>query len=135
MRIALVTILLVILLAGAGGLYMRQNAAPATEFKTAKVTRGDLVSTIAATGTLEPEEVIETGAKVSGIIQKFGNDTNGKLIDYRSPVKKAQVLAEIAPPTYESDVKTANAQIKQGEATMAKGNADVATANAKLAQA
>ncbi len=135
MRIALFSIIIVLLVVGAGGWYLHENGATTTEFKTAKVTRGDLVSTIAATGTIEPEEVIDVGAQVSGIILSFGKDANGNQIDYRSPVTAGQVLAKIDDTLYQSDETTAEAQITQGEASSKKGEADLATANAKLAQA
>ena len=38
------------------------------------MTRGDLLSTISATGTIEPEEVVDVGAQVMGLIQEFGPD-------------------------------------------------------------
>jgi HlyD family secretion protein len=135
MRIALFSIIIVLLVVGAGGWYLHENGATTTEFKTAKVTRGDLVSTIAATGTLEPEEVIDVGAQVSGIIETFGKDANGNQIDYRSPVKADQILATIDDTIYQSDLNTAEAQIKQGEASVKKANADLETDKAKLAQA
>jgi HlyD family secretion protein len=51
-------------------------------FRTVAVTRGDLEATISATGTVEPEEVVDVGAQVSGIISTFGKDKDGKMIDY-----------------------------------------------------
>ena len=38
------------------------------------IRRGDLRSTINATGTIEPEEVVDVGAQVAGLIQSFGVD-------------------------------------------------------------
>ena len=37
-----------------------------TSFRTVPVKRGDLVATISATGTVEPEEVVDVGAQVAG---------------------------------------------------------------------
>ena len=37
-----------------------------------------LVSTINATGTIEPMEVIDVGAQVAGLIRSFGKDKTGK---------------------------------------------------------
>ena len=42
-------------------------------FRTAGVERGDLVVTVSATGTLEPEEVVDVGAQVVGRIEEFGS--------------------------------------------------------------
>ena len=38
------------------------------------VQRGDLLATINATGTLEPEEVVDVGAQIAGEIESFGKD-------------------------------------------------------------
>ena len=50
----------------------------ATSFRTAQVTRGDLVVTVSATGTIEPEEVVDVGAQAGGQIVSFGQDADGK---------------------------------------------------------
>ena len=36
--------------------------------------------TIGATGTLEPEEVVDVGAQVAGQILEFGKDDSGKAV-------------------------------------------------------
>jgi len=50
-------------------------------FQTVPVKRGDLVAVISATGTVEPEEVVDIGAQVGGVIESFGTDVNGKPVD------------------------------------------------------
>ena len=62
-----------------GGLHFR----PGTDanFQTVPVKRGNLASTIGATGTVEPEEVVDIGAQVGGVIESFGTDVNGKPVD------------------------------------------------------
>jgi len=37
-----------------------------TAYRTAEISRGDLLVSISATGTVEPEEVIDVGAQVAG---------------------------------------------------------------------
>ena len=72
---------------------------PMTSFRTVAIKRGDLLSTISATGTVEPEEVVDVGAQVMGLILEFGPDPHdpAKLIDYGSVVEKGTVLAKIDP--------------------------------------
>ena len=50
-------------------------------FQTVKVKKGNIVATISATGTLEPEEVVDIGAQVVGLILSFGTDVAGKPVD------------------------------------------------------
>ena len=87
---------------------------PATGFRTAAIKRGDLLSTISATGTVEPEEVVDVGAQVMGLILEFGPDPHdpAKLIDYGSVVEKGTVLAKIDPTPYEAAVEQAEATLQ-----------------------
>ena len=48
-----------------------ERAGTPTTFRTVAVTRGDIVATISATGTVEPEEVVDIGTQVAGQIVKF----------------------------------------------------------------
>ena len=54
------------LVGGIGSLQWRAHAARKTPFREAPVKRGDLFVTITATGTVEPEEVVDVGAQVAG---------------------------------------------------------------------
>ena len=66
----------------------------AVAYRTAAVQRGDLLVAISATGTVEPEEVIDVGAQIAGQILSFGKDTNGRTVDYGSTVDPGTVLAQ-----------------------------------------
>lgn len=135
MRMLIVVLVLIVLGAGVGGWYWHVSSQTHTEFRTAEVDRGELLSTISATGTVEPEEVVDVGAQVAGLILSFGTDANGHSIDYRSPVKEGMVLANIDPAVYDADLETAKAQEGQAEAALVKANADVEQMQAKLVQA
>ncbi len=56
-RTSVVTLALVGLVVGSTAWYLGWQDDPVVSFRTAKVERGNLVATISATGTLEPEEV------------------------------------------------------------------------------
>jgi HlyD family secretion protein len=73
-------------------------------FRTAAVTRGNLAVDISATGTVEPEEVVDVGAQIAGQIVSLGTDVDGKVIDYGSRVREGMVLALIDESLYKSDV-------------------------------
>jgi HlyD family secretion protein len=104
-------------------------------FRTEKVKRGDLVATISATGTVEPEEVIDVGAQVAGQIVAFGKDKFGKTIDYGSIVEEGTVLARIDDSIYAADVAQAKAQLAQARAGVMRAEADLRQLQAKLKQA
>ena len=78
-------------------------------FRTAQVTRGKLLVSISATGTVEPEEVIDVGAQVLGRILSFGKDAGGTTVDYGSVVEEGTVLAHIDDSLYLAEVAQAEA--------------------------
>lgn len=108
----------------------------AVAFRTERVTRGDLTAVINATGTLEPVEVIDVGAQVTGQIKEFGKDLDNstKKIDYRSRVEVGTVLAKIDDSLYVPDVGIAQADLKVAEADVKVAEAALQSAKAKLYQ-
>jgi HlyD family secretion protein len=75
-------------------------------YKTTKVDRGDILSYVAATGTVNPVTTIEIGSQISGII-------NGVYVDFNSQVKKGQTLAEIDQTPFIAQVKQSEADLKK----------------------
>jgi HlyD family secretion protein len=104
-------------------------------FRTVPVKRGDLLASISATGTVEPEEVIDIGAQVGGRIVTFGKDKQGKAIDYGSVVEPKMVLARIDDALYAADVESAKATLGVSQASLQRSEADLGQLKAKLFQA
>jgi HlyD family secretion protein len=102
------------------------NSASAEEisYGTAEVKRGDLVITISATGTVEPEEVVDVGAQVAGRIIAFGKDKNGHPIDYGSAVEEGMILAQIDDALFADEVAIAAAQLQQAKAKLDQAERD-----------
>ena len=96
------------------------DSKPKSVFRTATVQRGNITATVSATGTLEPEEVIDVGAQVSGVIASFGPDRGDKdkTVDYCSVVKKGDILAQIDPARYELGVDHAKAGLVVAQAEL-----------------
>lgn len=114
---------------------LEKGGEAAGPFRTTAVKRTDVVSAISATGTVEPEEVVDIGAQVAGQIQEFGTDENGKAIDYGSAVEKGTVLARIDDSLYAADVATQKAALQQAGANEIAAGANVQQMQAKLTQA
>ena len=120
-----VVILLIIAVAGwwASRFFARGTNSDA-QFVTAAVRKGNLSATVSVTGTVEPRNVVDVGAQVSGTIVKFGTDADGHEVDYDSPVNKGTVLAIIDPANYA-------ARVDSDKAALAEAQANVAVAKAK----
>lgn len=111
--------------------YTRHQAAESVMgFRTVEITRGSLLSTISATGTVEPEEVVDVGAQVMGRIKSFGTDPGDpqKKIDYGSVVHEGTVLALIDDAVY-------RAQVDQAQASLTHAKADLLQLQARCDQA
>ena len=93
------------------------------EFVTSNVTTGNLSVSISATGTLEPEEVIDIGAQVAGQIKSFGTDVDGKVVDYGSQVDQGTLLARIDDVVPQTDVNQAKAELSRSNAVLAQSKA------------
>jgi len=117
--------------AGAGGLwYWNKSQVPRTSYRTVAIHRGDLISTINATGTIEPEEVVDVGAQVAGEVVEFGVDPRdpNRSISYGSPVDRGTVLARL-------DASLLRARVSQATAGLLRAEADLLQAEVKLKQA
>ncbi len=96
-------------LGGGGYYYWTQDSAPAPEFVTFPLTRGDIVQSVTATGDLQPVIKVDVSSQISGLICEVR-------VDYNAPVKKDDLLARIDPATYESKLNQAQAQFVNTQA-------------------
>ena len=96
-KLAVIVVLLAVtgLSVGASYYTWRGEAAPA--IVTGVVTRGPIVTEIAATGTVEAVTTVQVGSQVSGTIQELNADFN-------SIVRKGQVLARLDPSLFQTQV-------------------------------
>jgi HlyD family secretion protein len=133
--IAILIVIVLALIGGIGAWWSRYKGNKGSTFRTVAVKRGDLVATISATGTLEPEAAVDVGAQVAGVINAFGKDKHGKEINWGSKVDKGTVLAKIDDSLYAAAVETAKAQFQQAGANKISADANVLQMKAKLFQA
>ncbi len=80
-------------------------------FETSKVTKGSIVKTVTATGTLEAITSVVVGTQVSGIVEKL-------YVDFNTPVKRGQVLAELDKTALRSSVQQSLASLDNAKAEM-----------------
>jgi HlyD family secretion protein len=91
------------------------------EYTTAEASLGDLVVSVSATGTLQPENQVDVGAEISGRIERV-------LVDFNDPVAQGDVLAEL-------DTEQLEARLAQSEASLNAARANVTQNEATLIQA
>src|SRR5262252_5655119 len=94
----------------------------AATYQTATVTRGSITQAVTATGTLNPVVNVQVGSQISGNISKL-------YVDFNSPVKAGQVVAEIDPAVFQAAVLQA-----QGDLDNAKAALELATVSQKRMQ-
>ena len=124
-----------VLIVAAGILWSQTRGSGNSSFVSAVVKRGNVASTITASGTIEPQEVVDVGAQVAGLINSFGTDKSGKPVDYRSVVEAGDVLAKIDDSVYAADLAVAKAQLERDKAGELSAQANLEQTKAKFALA
>lgn len=115
--------------------YFTGEASAPVEYRTADVEKRDMVLTIDATGTVEPEELVNVGARVSGEIVSFGKDNAGKEVDYGSEISEGTVIALIDDEIQKSNLLQAEANLEKAKASQKQAQANLKVAEANLRQA
>src|SRR3954468_21271761 len=133
--VIIVMVVVVLGLAGVGAAWYLRRDTGASGFISAPVKRGELLAVISATGTVEPQEVVDVGAQVAGQLIQFGEDLDNKQVDYGSRVGEKKLLAKIDDSLYRADLASAQASKESAQANVKKAEADVQQMQAKEAQA
>src|SRR5262245_2066582 len=81
------------------------------EYQTVAVTRGSITQAVTATGTLNPVVNVQVGSQISGNIEKL-------FVDFNSPVKAGQVVAEIDPAVFQAAVLQAQGDVDNARAAL-----------------
>jgi HlyD family secretion protein len=96
-----------------------------TRYRLAAATRGPLVVTVNATGTLQPTNQVDVGSELSGILETVE-------VDFNERVKKGQVLARLDTSKLSAEALQARALLGVAEAALVEKKASVAEADADL---
>jgi HlyD family secretion protein len=88
-----------------------------TEYRFTTIERGDVESSVSATGTLNAVRTVSVGTQVSGQIAEL-------LVDYNDSVKKGQLLARIDPTLQQQAVTDAQANVERAQAQLLQAQRD-----------
>lgn len=128
-RVSLIGLALALLAGGAYGIY-QYFFAPAENlsYKFATIERGPITASVSATGTLNPVVAVQVSSQISGQLRAIH-------VDFNSIVKAGQLIAQIAPETYEHRLHQAEADLEAARATVAVQQAEIYRARVNLAEA
>ena len=126
-KLILITLVLVAVGVGAGVYTMRRNQ-PDPVVTTQPLTRGDIVDSVGATGTLEAVETVDVGTQVSGVVQQL-------FADFNSIVRKGQVIAKLDPSLIQTQIEQQTANVIRAEADLERFKVGLADAQQKLDRA
>ena len=138
-RKLVMSLLLVLVLGGmaAGGYLFYEGQQQPPHYLTVAVERGTITTTVNATGIVNAVTTVQVGTQVSGTILKL-------LVDFNSPVKEGEIIAQIDPAPLATKVAqgranvasaTAGVQVAQATTVNAKAAVETAQANAESARA
>ncbi len=124
-------VLLFMALGLAGALFMwrwwASNNTP-LPYKTAVVDRGSILSTVTATGALNPVVSVQVGSQVSGKVKEL-------YADYNTEVTKGQKIAQIDPAPFLAKAHQARAALKTAKGTLSKAKTALAQRELELNRA
>jgi len=111
----------------------KEKEAPAPDYETYTVTRGDIYSTVTSTGVIEPTEEVKLAFRGTGKVDEI-------LVDVGDKVEKGQVLAHLEDDELQLQLKQAQTNEKLAEANLAKAKVaadavEIAAARAQLESA
>lgn len=100
----IITISIIIALLGAS-YFFNNNKSENIQYLTERVSKGDIINTVLATGSVSAYQKVSVGAQVSGQIDKL-------YVKLGQKIKKGDVIAEIDSTTQKNDLKTAKSNLE-----------------------
>ena len=107
--VAVVVVVAAAAVLGLGTLKGKKNGA--VKYRTEILSKGDIEAFVVTTGTLNPLRLVEVGSQVSGKIDKL-------YVDFNSPVKEGQVLAELDQSLLKAKIDQSNANYLSAKASV-----------------
>ncbi len=118
-RLSLVLVLILIAVGLAtAGYVATTNRGGGTKYRTAKVDRGTIVSTVSATGQVNAVTTVQVSSQVSGQMKEL-------FVDFNSPVKRGQLIARLDPEIFQAKMNAARADLESAQASVLNQRANV----------
>jgi HlyD family secretion protein len=111
-------LLVLVLVAGATVMALRQRGTHFDPSRLDKVTRGEIDQSVVATGKVQPITKVELKSKASGIVQNL-------YVDINQHVHKGQVLAQLDRQEILAEVDAQRAQLEAAEANVKSAAANI----------
>lgn len=125
MKKALPALVLIAAGIGAYGYRASRTETFAPEVRVVTVTRGDVVDTVVATGSMEAVTTVQVGSQVSGTIRSL-------YADYNSIVREGDVIMRLDPALFETQTEQARANLLRAEADVERFRVEVENAQVQL---
>lgn len=117
-----ITVSIILLGIVSGAIYyykQRSTLLPEQMYRFQEVTKGDVVQTVSANGTLNPVTLISVGAQVSGRVSKL-------YVDFNDRVKKGQILLELDDALFAAQIAQSEGNVRNMQASVALAQANEA---------
>lgn len=125
MRRSLYSIAILAVAGAAVGYALSRDGEENVSYRFAHVERGDIVSAISTSGTVNAVVTVDVGTQISGQISELRADFN-------TEVKRGQLIGRIDPQTFEARVRQAEAELAVAQAGVTMQNAALARTGADL---
>lgn len=113
--------LLLLIIGGGGWFGMKNSSSQTLEYLTAQAETKELITTVSATGNLEPTNTIDVGIEVSGTITEV-------LVDYNDHVTEGQLMARLDTTKLLSQVTSSKASLLRMQANISGSRASLSNA-------
>lgn len=127
-RLGIITSIVVVALGIAGYVFFNGERKAPVRYRSVPVERGAVISTVTATGTINPVVSVQVGTQVSGMIKSLHADFN-------STVKAGDVVAVIDPEPFRARRDQAAGNLEMAKANLARAKTDLAQRGRELARA
>ena len=124
-RLVFIISIVAIGIAIGGYVFFNGERTPPIRYRTASVERGQIVSVVSATGTINPVVSVQVGTQVSGMIKSLHADFNSR-------VKAGDTVAIIDPEPFKARREQAASNLEMARSNVARSRADLAQRKREL---